>query len=289
METSLKHLPIPKQEELQLIVETICKSKLRPEMIILFGSYSRGDWVEDVYQEDGITYEYRSDFDLLIVAETAEQVNFRTPWRKLEKSFLQSSKIQTPVSLIGIDIQALNVNLSKGQYFFTDIQNEGILLYDSEKFILEETRELSSLDRRSEAIKYYKLWFSKAAKFQKIFKFCQSEKDYNEAAFILHQVVEYLFTTTLLVFTNHRPKLHDLKELEAMADSQYTGIGAMFPKSTEDQKRIFELLRTAYTEARYNENYRITKEELEWLGERVEKLQDMTERICKEKIESFVK
>jgi hypothetical protein len=38
-------------------------------MIILFGSYARGGWVEDVYGEDGVIYEYRSDFDILVVTE----------------------------------------------------------------------------------------------------------------------------------------------------------------------------------------------------------------------------
>jgi predicted nucleotidyltransferase len=34
-------------------------------MVILFGSHARGDWVED-FQE---TYEYVSDFDILIVTK----------------------------------------------------------------------------------------------------------------------------------------------------------------------------------------------------------------------------
>ena len=36
-------------------------------MVILFGSFARGDWVHDIYKEDHITYEYASDYDLLII------------------------------------------------------------------------------------------------------------------------------------------------------------------------------------------------------------------------------
>jgi len=39
-------------------------------MLILFGSYVRGDWVRDRYVEDGVTYTYESDFDLLVVTES---------------------------------------------------------------------------------------------------------------------------------------------------------------------------------------------------------------------------
>ncbi|MEO6284269.1 MAG: hypothetical protein ABIN80_21745 [Dyadobacter sp.] len=43
----------------------IVLDKVPAEMIILFGSYAPGDWVED-YQKK---YEYVSDFDILIVTK----------------------------------------------------------------------------------------------------------------------------------------------------------------------------------------------------------------------------
>jgi predicted nucleotidyltransferase len=49
MKTSLSHLPQNKQDELKEITQMIIE-KVPAEMIILFGSYARGDWVED-YQE----------------------------------------------------------------------------------------------------------------------------------------------------------------------------------------------------------------------------------------------
>jgi predicted transcriptional regulator len=44
------------------------------------------------------------------------------------------------------------------------------------------------------------------------------------------------------------------------------------------------LLAKAYIDARYNYEYRITKKELLYLIERVEKLQKVTEKICLENI-----
>jgi uncharacterized protein len=40
-------------------------------------------------------------------------------------------------------------------------------------------------------------------------------------------------------------------------------------------------------DARYNIEYRITKADLEYLAERVSLLIELTDKICKEKIESF--
>ena len=63
MKTSLTHLPKHKREELKEIT-SIITSKVEVEMVILFGSYARGNWVEDTYTEGHITYEYKSDYDI---------------------------------------------------------------------------------------------------------------------------------------------------------------------------------------------------------------------------------
>ena len=42
MQTNISHLPLEKQRELEQITETI-KTQENVEMIILFGSYTRGD------------------------------------------------------------------------------------------------------------------------------------------------------------------------------------------------------------------------------------------------------
>lgn len=49
---------------------------------------------------------------------------------------------------------------------------------------------------------------------------------------------------------------------------------------TPEQRECFELLKTAYIDARYNKNYKISKNQLNYLIERVKKLKMVTERIC---------
>ena len=52
-------------------------------------------------------------------------------------------------------------------------------------------------------------------------------------------------------------------------------------------KECFDLLCRAYIEARYNKDYKITREQLEYLISRLEILKEMTERLCKEKIAEY--
>ena len=66
------------------------------------------------------------------------------------------------------------------------------------------------------------------------------------------------------------------------------GLRSIFPRETEEQEYLFDLLDYAYIGARYDPDYKITKKQLEYLAKCVKKLHEVTERICKEKIESFV-
>ena len=59
------------------------------------------------------------------------------------------------------------------------------------------------------------------------------------------------------------------------------------PRETQGQKKLFELLDYAYIGARYDIHYKITKQQLEQLAPCVKKLHEVTEKPCKEKIESF--
>jgi len=64
-------------------------------------------------------------------------------------------------------------------------------------------------------------------------------------------------------------------------------LALVFPRDTEEEKRLFELLKAAYIEARYNTKFIVTKEDIETLIPKVELLRDITKHICKQKIEEY--
>jgi len=108
-----------------------------------------------------------------------------------------------------------------------------------------------------------------------------------EAAFQLHQATERFYACLLLVLTNYKPNTHNLKQLNALAILQNERIAEVFPQDTKHHRRRFQLLKKAYVDARYSAEYKISQEELQWLAERVQCLQQLTKNLCKEKIESF--
>lgn len=284
MKTSLSHLPKNKEEQILQIIEII-KEVAAPEKIILFGSYAKGKQVEHRYTgKDGIRYEYISDYDFLVVTkkntikeyELEDIINNRT------------EKFEPSINLQIHEIDYINEGLEFGQYFFTDIVNEGILLFDTKKVHFAEPRQLTPEEDKEKAQRYFDIWFPQAIQFLKGAQFYLSESSPKTGAFILHQATESLYYATLLVFTGYKPKTHNLWKLRKHAKVLSEDLFLVFPLETDKhENHLFDLLKRGYIDARYKPEYFITEEELKALIERVKKMQDTVEKICKEKIVSI--
>ena len=288
MKKSLAHLPQHKRQELKLIVKIIRKQFPSAHMLILFGSYARGQWVEDTYTEGHITYEYISDFDILVLTRLKKTANNFSKQNSVDDLILQHKAIKTPVSVIYHSVGQVNYRLKEGRYFFSDIKKEGILLYDSGKLKLERIRKPSPAKRKQIAKEDFKEWFASAKEFYFHYEVALKRRKYKIAAFQLHQAVERFYSATLLVFTGYKGKRHNIERLGRQVSGYDTAFLKVFPRATKEQDERFKLLKKAYIDARYKKDYKITKKQLEYLAKRVKLLQNLTKKICKEKIESFV-
>lgn len=279
MKKSLKYLPENKQEELQKIVSAIHKTCKDVEKIILFGSYARGDYKEKKDLKPQQKTGHISDYDVLVVTEKKETTDEFVSWSGAEKL-----KLSAPVRVIAHDIQSLNISLAEGQYLFTDIKKEGVILYDSKKYKLANKRKLKPEENQRIAKDYFEHWFDRAQAFLKGYGFYLDEKDYKSSAFNLHQAAEHSYKTILLVFTNYNPQEHYLGILGRTAAKHHSELANLFPKKTQKEKDRFKLLDYAYIGGRYDPSYRISKEDLGILAKDVQKLLKLTKEICEGKI-----
>jgi uncharacterized protein len=287
LKTDISYLPKHKQDELKLIVATLIPSYSEIEMIILFGSYARNSYVEDKYVEKGITYEYKSDYDLLIVLNKNNKADADSFLTSVGGK-LNSLNLPTPIHPIFHGIDFLNTELENGSYFFADIKKEGIVLFNTTRYTLAEQREFSPREKQEQAQKYFDYWYNGANDFFQAFNDFILREKYNIAAFQLHQATERFYHCIQLVFTGYKSKTHDLEILGQSAKSFNLEFGKVFPMATQKERERFVLLKKAYVDARYNIDYKISKEDLEYLAERVKLLIVLTDNLCKEKIASFV-
>ncbi len=131
MNKSLAHLPKHKQDELELIRDIILEKIPDVHMIVLFGSYARGDWVENTHIEGHTTHVYESDFDILVATKTKKEAEDSNLHDSIEKAIGGTNKATTPRSIIYHTFSYVRHVITEGRYFFVDIKKEGIQLYRS--------------------------------------------------------------------------------------------------------------------------------------------------------------
>lgn len=92
--------------------------------IILFGSYARNDWVDE--PDNG----YLSDFDLLVIVSHPKLTDIADYWWVAEDKILRDPTVGRTVNIIVHTLAEVNQGLSRGEYFWTDIHRDGVVLYD---------------------------------------------------------------------------------------------------------------------------------------------------------------
>lgn len=286
MKNTLNHLPERKQNHIATLLQIIHdefdqvvnaatlaeKTRSRILLVVLFGSYAKGTQVDD--PKSG----YFSDYDILVVLNEPALTDEYRIWHTVEER--ASLKTRSPVNLVVCTLREINHELKQGHYFFTDIREEGIALYNYNHTELLNPGPLNPAEAKAIAQEHFDQWFNSANGFVKNFNFSISEKEFNIAAFLLHQATERYFACILLVYTNYRPKTHNIKALYSFVIQQNDALKGVFPQDTKLSRRSFQLLKKAYIEARYSDKYEITVDELQWLAERVEQLKILTEHLC---------
>jgi uncharacterized protein len=280
VKTSLDHLPEHKREQLRAIAEEL-RAQIEIEMLILFGSYARGDWVEDPENL------YFSDYDLMPIVATPQVAQNDALWQRITAKLRQITG-RIPITLLPHDIRQANHEIRIGQYFFADVALEGILLYDSTRFKLAKPKAQTPAKRLDLALYNFRYWFQSASGFWRGTGYYMAEGLYAHAAFLLHQATERYFHAVLLVFTGYKPKTHDIEELAGSTAALHEALVGALPRENKEDSRLFGLLKRAYIEARYSKSYRITLDELTVLRGHVLTLAGCVRRACDEKLRTIV-
>jgi len=298
MKTDLDHLPPQKQRELERVVQLIFeefddafalarhewKKAGRILKVILYGSYARGTWVDEPHTAKG----YQSDFDLLIIVNDNRLTDRVKYWAKLDDRLMReygvTGTLKTPVNFIVHTLQEVNDGLAHGRYFFMDVKEEGVALYQFDDTELHTPKPKTPAQALAMAQEYFDEWLPSGQQSLETARFTMEKGWTKKAAFNLHQATESLYHCVLLVCTFYTPHVHNLGFLRTQAERIDARLTHVWPRETRRDRARFEKLKEAYVKARYSKHYRITREELEWLGEQVEELGRVVHEVCSERL-----
>lgn len=287
MKRSTRFLPPRKRQDLQQLTALILEQVKQVEMIVLFGSYAKNKYVDyDQRIEFGTPTYYMSDYDIVILTRKPIGAVEYSLYEKIKDRFFENKNrpFHTHPQFINYGIEDFNYALTKAHYFETEIKRDGVVLFDSGAYKLARRRKLDYTEIRDRAQKYFDDKFGKANNFLEDTLFNFNKNEYVHSSFHLNQSAENLLRVIPMVFILYGHKSHDLSELMNAAKKHTTEIFSAFPRDTEEEKRLFDLLQRAYIESRYNPDFEIVKADIDALLPKVEQLRDIVERVCRERI-----
>ncbi|MFT5819315.1 MAG: putative nucleotidyltransferase/HEPN domain-containing protein [Crocinitomix sp.] len=280
----LSHLPKERIDDLELIVQKIVDTH-RVDIIVLFGSFARGDFKTERGAEQG----KKSDFDILIVTEDGTKKKWVVG--KLRGAFKDMEiVVQTLVVTIGV----VNKALEENQYFYSDIKKEGIELYNSGSYDFAAFKGLTPTRRREIAEYDFKEWFGQANGFWEDFEHNQTKIDLDslylrKCSFHLQQCIEMCYTAIEMVFSHYNPHEHNLFVLRDRNVRFHKQLKGVFHYEDEAQAKLFDQLNYAYIGGRYrNETeFPVDMDKINFWKQETETFLKLTEEICTERIQEF--
>lgn len=271
MRADLDHLPAKQQRELERVRTTLLtefdaaiksggggtqswRRDGRVLKIILFGSYARNDWVDE--PDNG----YLSDFDLLVIVSHEKLTDIADYWYVAEDKILRDPAVGRTVNIIVHTMAEVNQALTRGEYFWTDILRDGVTLYELPGHPFAQPQPMTPVEARDVAKRYYEarikdldLWIEDARRH--VAMRGEGQHVRKRAAFLLHQATETAYACFLLTHTFYFPRSHNIKFLRSLAEDTDKRLIAAWPREQRADRRRFELLKRAYVEARYSDQY----------------------------------
>ncbi|WP_239025731.1 HEPN domain-containing protein [Sphingomonas paeninsulae] len=256
------------------------------QKIILFGSFSRNDWVDE--PSNG----YQSDLDILVIVSHKDLTDVAEYWYVAEDKIQRDAAIARPVNMIVHTLEEVNHGLTRGEYFWVDIARDGIALYELPGVVLATPKPLTATDAYEMASNYFKEQLPAIDRWMKLAAVSSAEsKDDSawskNAAFNLHQAAETAYICFLLVRTHYVPRSHNIKFLCSLAEDKEPRLIDSWPRATKLDRRRFELAKRAYVEARYSTNYEISSDDLLAITDAVHDLRDRVEAMSRDWLDAL--
>ncbi len=300
MRADLDHLPAKQQRELERVRTTLLtefdaaiksggggtqswRRDGRVLKIILFGSYARNDWVDE--PDNG----YLSDFDLLVIVSHEKLTDIADYWYVAEDKILRDPAVGRTVNIIVHTMAEVNQALVRGEYFWTDILRDGVVLYELPGHPFAQPQPMTAVEAQDTAQRYFDarikdldLWIEDARRH--VAMGGEGQHVRKRTAFLLHQATETAYACFLLTHTFYFPRSHNIKFLRSLAEDTDKRLAAAWPREQRADRRRFELLKRAYVEARYSDQYDLDVEDLQLLLAGAERLRGLIVEAGEERI-----
>jgi len=194
---------------------------------------------------------------------------------QLQDQIEQHCSSAMPVTIFLLETAIFNGWLATGHLFARTVCQSGVSIYAAGNFSISSVGHYNAEAELKNLEKLFREGLNKSREFLAGADLFALRKQYKLAAFMLHQAAEQALGTLLKIGTGYHCCTHNIERLLRYAGMVSYQIPDIFPRKTDNEKRLFSLLQKGYIDSRYREDYSIGFTDLHELTERVRIIQDI--------------
>lgn len=221
---------------------------INPDVIYLLGATLNRQRTESIFNQTAPTAQFINNYYLLVLINETQS----RPLHEWQEMIEQKCAQFKETVVIVLTTKTFNEWLETGHRFARLVDQNAVKLLKADKVALSAT---GAFDEKSEAIEIVRLLNRgkyMAEEFLAGAEVYIARKNYNIAAFMLHQAMEQAFSTLLKVETGYEQRTHNIIRLmkyEGLLNHEMKNPLSSYRLITELKK---DILSNVYYETRYN-------------------------------------
>lgn len=257
------------QEKLVSLIREVAA----PDMIYLLGASLYRRRSESIFCSTSPTAQHTADyFFLILMGDTHKK-----PLSQWQDQIEQQCGLVMAVTVLVLETNTFMDWLTQAHLFAYHVYHASCCLYSADHVSLPAPSGYDIATERQTLEKQYREGLYKAQEFLAGAELFRIRKQYKMSVFMLHQSAEQALSTLLKTKTGFYGCTHNIDRLLRYASLVCYQLPDVFPRKTENEKRLFGLLQKAYIDSRYREDYTICLHDLQILTARVKRIMELLE------------
>ena len=285
--TKLENLNAEKDQykDLRAVKEQIL-SKYKLDKLICFGSKTNpsAEKVSCFLESERVSIP-QTELDryyLLVVPSKEEPCPDILIQQRIEEDFKSSISL----TILVHRMVEFNSALANGSSFFTSIYKKGIIIHDdNEDLFITPAKGNPIKGRITKKEAFWKHWYKLSTSFTRGGNVFTDDQDNGIAVFMYHQALQHCYSAMLRVLIGYKTNSNSLPRLTRLIDIALPDF-SFIPqhRSTPEDSRLLGLLLKGFSDARYDNRFEATTEDLVAIMNKVNKILEGANEICMERI-----
>ncbi|CAM3715907.1 HEPN domain-containing protein [Mucilaginibacter galii] len=276
METHAITLPASHYRALEKIVTALIE-KWDTQYIICFGSVEECRTTTSCFGSSNDHNAVR--YYLLMITTETQRMEHQV------QDFINTHHPDVNVTIAVHGLESVTHAVNQGSRFYATACQYSMQLYSKSGLRLDlNYHSINPATKLAKAEKSYHHYYEMALGFWQGTENSFETRYYAVCVFMLHQAVEQACKTLIRVFTAYQCDMHNISRLLDHCALFSDKLAYALPRRTDEDKRLFALLRDGYSETRYNVNYVVKDADADTLLTRVKELLNVTEELGLAKI-----